>query len=90
MELPNPETQEPLVWEYLWNDPLPSDPNAIPASAKLQLDSEGSSPGFIENFRRGTGHMFSGQALDDFLSLNNLSLVIRAHEVKPTGFQVKA
>jgi len=52
-----------------------------------ELDSE-ESHGFVENYRRGTGHMFSLKALDDFLSRNNLSLVIRAHEVKPSGFQV--
>lgn len=32
--------------------------------------------------------MFSPDALDDFLSRNGLSHVIRAHEVKEAGFQV--
>ena len=44
--------------------------------------------GFVSNFRRGTGHMFSPSALDDFLAKNGLSHVIRAHEVKEAGFQV--
>ena len=47
-----------------------------------------SSGGFVSNFRRGTGHMFSPSALDDFLARNGLSHVIRAHEVKEAGFQV--
>ena len=51
----------------------------------LILDASG---GFVSNFRRGTGHMFSPDALDDFLSRNGLSHVIRAHEVKEAGFQV--
>ena len=38
--------------------------------------------------RRGTGHMFSETALDEFLRRNGLSHVIRAHEVKAAGFQV--
>ena len=42
----------------------------------------------MSNFRRGTGHMFSPEALDDFLARNGLSHVIRAHEVKEAGFQV--
>ena len=50
------------------------------------LDASG---GFVSNFRRGTGHMFSPDALDDFLSRNGLSHVIRAHEVKEAGFQVR-
>ena len=50
------------------------------------LDDSG---GFISNFRRGTGHMFSPSALDDFLARNGLSHVIRAHEVKEAGFQVR-
>ena len=32
--------------------------------------------------------MFSPGALDDFLTRNGLSHVIRAHEVKEAGFQV--
>ena len=50
------------------------------------IDSSG---GFVSNFRRGTGHMFSPDALDDFLARNGLSHVIRAHEVKEAGFQVQ-
>ena len=33
-------------------------------------------------------HVLSGEALEGFLKRNNLSHVIRAHEVKATGFQV--
>ena len=33
--------------------------------------------------------MFSPSALDDFLARNGLSHVIRAHEVKEAGFQVR-
>ena len=44
--------------------------------------------GFAKNTVRGTGHMFSVSALEQFLTVNGLSHVVRAHEVKRAGFQV--
>ena len=121
-DLPDPESMAPLVWEFLWNDPLPPETSSLPPAAQTRrslkkgtlyiriylacynnsltakllifsfqcrihiLDASG---GFVSNFRRGTGHMFSPDALDDFLSRNGLSHVIRAHEVKEAGFQVR-
>ena len=58
------------------------------AFLKSTLKLLGASGGFVSNFRRGTGHMFSAEALDEFLTRNSLSHVIRAHEVKEAGFQV--
>ena len=40
----DPEESEPLVWEYLWNDPLPHACNLPP---DLELDRTG----FVSNFR---------------------------------------
>ncbi len=91
--VPDPEEDEPLVWEYLWNDPLPSE--HTPLLEEVEEDGglaaearAGAREGFVDNWRRGTGHMFSDRALDDFLRRNGLSHVIRAHEVKQAGFQV--
>ncbi len=97
--IPDPEMDAPLVWEYLWNDPLPS---AAPGrrgeeeeeeeeeEAEAEADARSrEEEGFVDNWRRGTGHMFSDRALDDFLRRNGLSHVIRAHEVKQAGFQVQ-
>lgn len=44
--------------------------------------------GFAFNTARGTGHMFSQGAFDRFLLTNNLSHVIRAHELQLTGSSV--
>ena len=45
--------------------------------------------GFVFNRRRGTANFFSTEALIDFLKRNNLSHVVRAHEVQQVGFQVR-
>ena len=121
-DIPDPEETAPLVWEFLWNDPLPPEASSLPPAAQtrkslkkgqfpyhvveLEIKSKmaknmltfsdkiyiyhvsDASGGFVSNFRRGTGHMFSPSALDDFLARNGLSHVIRAHEVKEAGFQV--
>ncbi|KAJ1485860.1 hypothetical protein T484DRAFT_1792063 [Baffinella frigidus] len=38
---------------------------------------------------RGTGHVFSADALERFLRQYGLSHLVRAHEVRKTGFQVQ-
>ena len=44
--------------------------------------------GFVFNSSRRTANYFSCDALLDFLKRNNLSHVIRAHEVQRVGFKV--
>lgn len=45
--------------------------------------------GFAANSRRGTGHVFDQGALDRFLHVNQLSHVVRAHELHQSGFMVR-
>lgn len=44
--------------------------------------------GFIQNERRGTGFVFTAQALKVFLENNQLSHLIRAHELQQSGASV--
>jgi diadenosine tetraphosphatase ApaH/serine/threonine PP2A family protein phosphatase len=83
--LPNPMEDCPLAWEIMWNDPVKRiEEDDLSLVEELQTND-----GFIENYSRGTAYMFSSEALDNFLTKNNLSHVIRAHEVKEAGFQLQ-
>ncbi|XP_060066995.1 uncharacterized protein LOC132547248 [Ylistrum balloti] len=82
--LKDPEIDSPLAWEILWSDPVSND-LLTPDTLKDLQDHDG----FIYNTRRGTAHFFSCDALMSFLDRNNLSHVIRAHEVQENGFQVQ-
>eukprot|EP00731_Ephydatia_muelleri_P022738 Em0015g321a len=82
--LPTPMESNLLAWEVMWNDPIRQDD--IDASIEEQLAQN---DGFVDNFARGTAHMFSAEALNEFLKKNDLSHVIRAHEMKAAGFQIQ-
>jgi len=74
-DLREPATQSQLAWDLMWSDP---------AGSGIQLPS-----GFGPNQARGAGCVFSQAALDDFLEKNQFSYVIRAHEMRPSGFQLQ-
>ncbi|XP_028968169.1 uncharacterized protein LOC100908605 [Galendromus occidentalis] len=85
--LSDPEEQSPLAWELMWSDPVSKsdEPPAIPSEDGDAMYSED----FLPNPKRRTAHMFSSRALSKFLDSNQLSHVIRAHEVQQAGFQVQ-
>uniref|UniRef100_A0A1B6DPL7 Serine/threonine-protein phosphatase n=1 Tax=Clastoptera arizonana TaxID=38151 RepID=A0A1B6DPL7_9HEMI len=81
--LQNPTQDSFLARELMWNDPV------RPEYMSEEIMKSTHKQGFIFNLRRGTGHCFTGEALDLFLKINDLSHVIRAHEVKSVGFQIQ-
>eukprot|EP00794_Sanderia_malayensis_P014108 gene14108-15582_t len=84
LDLPDPEKQSPLAWDLMWSDPLRDEDR----DADIERDLKDNA-GFTGNFKRGTAHMFSAEALDEFLTRNGLSNVVRAHEVQQKGFDVQ-
>jgi hypothetical protein len=80
--LSEPESESPLAWEIMWNDPFSIDTNTI---AQIPIGAIG---GFFNNTRRSTGNYFTSEALMAFLDKNNFTHVIRAHEVQQVGFKV--
>ena len=58
----------------------------IPEEIALQLLA---GEGFADNNRRGAGHVWTAEALENFLKINGFSHVVRAHEVQQAGFLVK-
>jgi hypothetical protein len=80
--LADPENESPLAWEIMWNDPYSIDNTA---NNQMNIVVTG---GFFNNTRRSTGNYFTSEALMSFLDKNNLTHVIRAHEVQQVGFKV--
>ncbi|KAI3378771.1 hypothetical protein SNEBB_010406 [Seison nebaliae] len=95
--LKDPENESQLAWELMWNDPI-IDPITAAAEGLSDLYSHASSceedtrfvkAGFHPNSRRSTGYFFNADALEEFLTKNKFSHVVRAHEVQQVGFKVQ-
>ncbi|KAJ8959024.1 hypothetical protein NQ318_022278 [Aromia moschata] len=82
--LNQPDTQSSLAWELMWNDPVR--PKAMNDKLTMELLAN---EGFAVNQRRGTAHVFNVEALERFLKANQLTHLVRAHEVAQAGFQVQ-
>ena len=80
--LSEPETESPLAWEIMWNDPFSLETNTF-----IQMPAI-TNNGFFNNVRRSTGNYFTHDALMSFLEKNNFTHVVRAHEVQQVGFKV--
>lgn len=81
----DPQRESSTVWEILWSDPCHM--QQFHDIAEINSNStEDIEQGYIKNFRRGTAFLFNEQAARNFLSTNNLSHIIRAHEVPQPGY----
>ncbi|XP_054163125.1 uncharacterized protein LOC128960963 [Oppia nitens] len=86
--LREPENESQIAWQILWNDPVTSQEFRDYQEVLRQHHghSVNNFTGFLPNTKRGTAFYYSDEALDKFLSVNQLSHVIRAHEVIPNGY----
>lgn len=84
--MPNPSAESKLAWEALWNDPI-SNNEYNEFLTLLPNDKCTDCPrGFLPNIKRGTAFYYSEEAVDNFLEQNNLSFIVRGHEVVQPGF----
>lgn len=79
-----------VAWEILWNDPVSGEEFAAMAG---QLRSTGQEAGqllggFFHNKKRSTAYFWSPEATENFLRVNGLSHIIRAHEQQPNGYSM--
>ncbi len=86
VELATPEQECDVAWEIMWSDPMA--PEMFREAIQL-LDAEQIArlrPGFIYNTKRATAFFFNDQGAGTFLADNQLTHIIRAHEVPKFGF----
>ena len=75
---------KPMAHQILWNDPIES-MTSYNENTEQSLREKGRE--FRFNKSRGTGYYFTAQAVKNFLEINSLKYVIRAHEVVNEGFR---
>ena len=87
--LPEPDTNNQVASEILWNDPITNREyqDMVKNTQQGQQDSKFMKEGFLQNLKRNTGAYYSEDALKRFLKNNSLTNLIRAHEVIPQGFR---
>ncbi|XP_027202009.2 uncharacterized protein LOC113795966 [Dermatophagoides pteronyssinus] len=83
--LSNPFQQNSAAWEMMWNDPINYEELLLlPENQRKFINNN--EKGFCRNFKRGTGYLFSENAVKNFLRKNAIDFIIRAHEVFTDGF----
>lgn len=81
--LPDPEHQSKVAWEILWSDPITDEE----FRQVCEFRNQSPDTGYIDNLRRSTAFYFTEKALRKFLKANNLSHVIRGHELEMDGYR---
>lgn len=81
----NPEIEYPIAWELIWADPCHMQ-QYLDIMEMTDIHDEFAQRGFVFNQKRGASYLFNERAAVEFLTRNNLSHIIRAHEVPPTGY----
>lgn len=73
------EADSELFWEIVWSDPV-NEEQYLAICALFQQDPI-AQKGFVRNTKRGAAWFFSQKAAENFCQKNNLTHIIRAHEV---------
>jgi diadenosine tetraphosphatase ApaH/serine/threonine PP2A family protein phosphatase len=85
------EQRDPLAWQILWNDPQENmefqQTIRENKSSNFMDNAMLIKSGFAPNTKRATGFYFNETAVDNFLTKNGLSHVIRGHECPPEGYR---
>lgn len=71
--------------DILWSDPLEED--TADGLDESEMD-EWFSVDYVENPTRGCGYVFGYTAIREFLERNNITSLLRAHEVQRTGYDL--
>ncbi|XP_063846075.1 uncharacterized protein LOC135091949 isoform X1 [Scylla paramamosain] len=82
--LRNPEVESDVAWQVMWNDPIAPDEMTESVIEELSQNN-----GFAHNTKRNTACVFNRKAFTNFLQKNGITHVVRAHEVKQSGFEVQ-
>jgi hypothetical protein len=75
-----------VMSDILWSDPLP-DPKSVKGKRIRNIQNLDSSVLYLNNSNRGSIYFTETLSLD-FLSRNNLSLLVRSHEVACEGYEL--
>lgn len=85
--LANPEQNSKIAWELLWSDPCHMqqfldiiDLTDVPTVAEFAQE------GYVYNSKRNAAFLFNERAAIAFLERNELSHILRGHEVPTFGF----
>jgi len=84
-EIKDLQASSPAVWEILWSDPchFSEFENFVgPETSEKDIDC-----GFVFNKKRGTAFCFNEFAAKRFLEQNDLTHIVRAHEVPQPGYR---
>lgn len=78
------EADSELFWEIVWSDPI--DEMQYQYTCALFQQDPNVQNGYVRNTKRGAAWFFAQKAAENFFRTNNLTHIIRAHEVPANGF----
>lgn len=73
-----------MAWQLMWNDPI-----AAVDMTESVIEELSQNNGFAYNAKRNTACVFNRKAFANFLQRNGITHVVRAHEVKQSGFEIQ-